>query len=55
MPATVQAAVAYIRTANSGPDADSEKRQIDAVLAYATRRYEIVATFFGDLGEWAPC
>jgi DNA invertase Pin-like site-specific DNA recombinase len=43
-------AVAYLRTsgaANVGPDKDSDKRQIEAITAFAVRAgYEIVATFY---------
>ena len=40
-------AVAYYRTssaANCGPEKDSQRRQSEAVLAYAKGRYEIAAT-----------
>lgn len=42
-------AVAYFRTSsasNVGPDRDSERRQADAVTAYAVGRYEIVTSFY---------
>lgn len=43
----VVVAVAYYRTssaANCGPEKDSQRRQSEAVLAYAKGRYEIAAT-----------
>jgi DNA invertase Pin-like site-specific DNA recombinase len=43
------AAVAYYRTssaANVGADKDSQRRQADAVEAYAKGRYEVVASFY---------
>jgi DNA invertase Pin-like site-specific DNA recombinase len=43
-------AVAYLRTSsatNAGPDKDSDKRQMEAITAFARREgYEIVATFY---------
>ena len=49
MPGKLSAAVAYFRTssaANVGGDKDSEKRQAEAVAAYAAGRHEIADTFY---------
>jgi DNA invertase Pin-like site-specific DNA recombinase len=49
MPAKLLTAVAYFRTssaANVGTEKDSEKRQAEAVKAYAATRYTIVETFY---------
>jgi DNA invertase Pin-like site-specific DNA recombinase len=45
----MQAAVAYIRTNSAtkgGLDRDSDKRQFDAISAYAAGQYEIAGTFY---------
>jgi len=49
MSAKKPAAVAYYRTSSStnvGPDKDSQRRQAEAVAAYAKGRYEVVTSFY---------
>jgi DNA invertase Pin-like site-specific DNA recombinase len=49
MPAKVTPAVAYIRTdsaANFNLDKEGDKRQFDAISAYAAGRYDIAGTFY---------
>jgi hypothetical protein len=52
MPAKVTPAVAYIRTdsaANFNLDKEGDKRQFDAISAYAAGRYDIAGTFYNPI------